>query len=58
MRKVLFDTNICIYREDHKILDERLQTMLKLLNAFGSMIVIHPLSIRELKSDWNKDRGK
>lgn len=49
MLKILLDTNLLIYREDHAIMDEKVLELTKILydsNRFK--IVIHPLTIEDL----------
>ncbi len=56
--RVLLDTNICIYREDHAILSNELQTMLRRISKSGAKALVHPLSKAELERDTNEDRRK
>ncbi|MDR2545844.1 MAG: hypothetical protein LBD03_10025 [Methanobrevibacter sp.] len=50
---VLLDTNIIIYREDNKIVDKELQQLLKVLNDPDYRLLVHPLSIKEIKNVLN-----
>ena len=54
--KVLFDTNVFIYREDDRVISENLQELLKILNATKAEIIIHPSSIKDLQRDFNERR--
>ena len=54
--RILIDTNIFIYREDDQPLSEDLQRLLRILNEVNVTILIHPLSIKELKKDKNEQR--
>jgi len=53
---VLLDTNIFILREDNKIIPQEIQTLLKILEKIKAEILIHPMSVRELKKDKNENR--
>ncbi|CEG11400.1 conserved hypothetical protein [groundwater metagenome] len=57
MTRILVDTNILIDREDLKKVSEGLQELLKILNETSNKIVIHPLSLEEIKNDKNAERG-
>lgn len=54
--RILIDTNIFIHREDSSIIPLNLRYLLKILNEFNIQIVIHPLSIQEIKRDKNLKR--
>ncbi len=54
--RILIDTNIFIYRENHKIILENLQKLLGILNESGEKIIIHPASISELRRDKDEKR--
>ncbi|RZB29151.1 MAG: hypothetical protein AEth_01483 [Candidatus Argoarchaeum ethanivorans] len=54
--RILFDTNIFIHREDDKVILDNLQHLLQILSKMKAEILIHPLSIQELKKDSNKER--
>jgi len=54
--RVLIDTNIIIYREDPEILTENLQFLMNTLNESENRIVVHPLSIEEIKKDPDEQR--
>lgn len=56
--RILTDTNIFIYREDDRPLSGELQRLLKILNGINATILIHPLSIEELKKDKDEKRQK
>lgn len=51
MKKVLLDTNLLIYREDHKIIDEKMLKLTKLLfDSNNFKLVVHPMTL----DDFNK----
>lgn len=54
--RILLDTNIIIYREDNKIIGEKLQQLLKTINTPEYHLLIHPLAINEIKRDKNEKR--
>ncbi|KZX16176.1 hypothetical protein MBCUT_10420 [Methanobrevibacter cuticularis] len=54
--RILLDTNIIIYREDNKLIDEKLQQLLKTINTPEYHLLIHPLAIKEIKGDKVVDR--
>jgi len=56
--RILFDTNIFIHREDDKVISNNLQSLLRTLSRMKTEILIHPLSINELKRDKDEERKK
>ncbi len=54
--RILLDTNIFIYREDPCCVPKNLQSLLRNLNKHNIAVLIHPLSIDELKGDPHKER--
>ncbi len=56
--RILFDTNILIYREDYKELPSEVAELFKLINTLRISLVIHPLSIQEIENDPNEERRK
>jgi len=56
--RILFDTNILIYREDYRELPSEVAELFKLINTLGISLVIHPLSIQEIENDPNEERRK
>jgi len=54
--RILFDTNIFIYREDDKVVSDNLRRLLQVLNKMKIETLIHPLSIQELNNDPNEER--
>jgi len=54
--RVLIDTNIFIYRENDHVLSNNMQKLLATLRKIGADILIHPLSLEDLKKDPNKER--
>lgn len=56
--RILLDTNIIIYREDPEVLAENLQFLMRTLNDEKKDIVVHHLSIEEIKKDPDENRRK
>ena len=56
--RILLDTNIFIYREDDHVLTDNMQKLLLTFQKIKAEILIHPLSVEELKKDKNKERQK
>jgi len=56
--RILLDTNIFILREDDKVISQELQDLLQVLGKIKTEILIHPLSIEELKRDKDESRRK
>lgn len=56
MARILIDTNIIIYREDLKKVPNDVQELLHTLNKTNHKVVIHPLSLEEIKKDKNTER--
>ena len=56
--RVLFDTNIIIYREDHTVLPASLQNLHKALNQSKVEIIVHPKSLVDIKRDSDEERRK
>ena len=56
MARILIDTNIIIYREDLKKVPDEVQELLRTLNKTNHKVVIHPLSLEEIKKDKNTER--
>ncbi len=54
--RVLIDTNIFIYREDDHVLSDSIQKLSIALQKARAEILIHSLSLRELKKDKDKER--
>jgi hypothetical protein len=54
--RVLLDTNILIYREDDHVLDRSVQDLMKALSSRSLIVIVHPSSIDDLKSDPNEER--
>jgi len=54
--RVLIDTNILIYREDDRVISENVQELLALLQKTGTTILIHPISVQDLKKDRDIER--
>ena len=49
--RVLLDTNIFIYRETDHIISYDLQQLLSVLNKIQTELLIHPLSLEEIRGD-------
>jgi hypothetical protein len=56
MIRFLIDTNICIHREDDKIIPDALSEFMRLANELNLQMVIHPLSLTELNRDQDAHR--
>ena len=54
--RIVIDTNIFIFREDHLVIPENLQKAIKILNESDNKILLHPLSSSEIKKDKNEER--
>ncbi len=54
--RLLIDTNIFIYREDYGVVPENLQRLIKILNDLGAHILVHPMSVEEIKRDEDAER--
>jgi predicted nucleic acid-binding protein len=54
--RILIDTNIFIYRENHAVIPDSLQKLISSLNKKNVKILIHPESIADLKRDQDETR--
>ena len=54
--RVLLDTNIFIYRETDHIISYDLQQLLSVLNKLKTELLIHPLSLEEIRRDQDTRR--
>ena len=55
--KILLDTNILILRENNHIIPDNVAQLMNLLNGLENCAInIHPLSIKEIQKDMNKER--
>lgn len=54
--RVLLDTNIFIYRENDHIISYDLQQLLSVLNKLKTELLIHPLSLEEIRGDQDTRR--
>jgi hypothetical protein len=54
--RILFDTNIFIYREDHHVVPEELQQLLKILSQIRAVPLVHPKSISDIDNDTDGAR--
>ena len=56
--RILIDTNILIYRENHHIISEALRDLLNKVNTLGFSAIIHPASVQDIKRDPDVGRGR
>jgi len=56
MSRILLDTNILILREDISKVPSEVQRLLRILGETRHRIVIHPLSLEEIKNDRDPER--
>ncbi|MCK4757506.1 MAG: hypothetical protein KAS67_03550 [Thermoplasmata archaeon] len=56
--RILLDTNIFIYREDDKVLNDSLQKLLSNLNKLKVELLVHPFSVDEIESDRDEKRRR
>jgi len=56
MPRVLLDTNILIYREDDRVISQAIQELLSVLQKAQAEILIHPLSLDDLRRDRDERR--
>lgn len=54
--RVLLDTNIFIYRETDHVISDDLQQLLSVLNKIKAELLVHPLSLEEIKRDRDAKR--
>jgi len=54
--RILIDTNIFIYRENHAVISDNLQKLILSLNKKDVKILVHPESIADLKRDQDETR--
>lgn len=54
--RILIDTNIFIYRENHDVVSDNLQKLILSLNKKDVKILVHPESIVDLKRDQDETR--
>ncbi len=55
--RILIDSNIIIYREDNYTILGNLQKLSKLLNSTSDLVIlIHPMSLEDIKRDKNEAR--
>ncbi len=55
-KRILFDTNIIIQREDPKVLSSDFIELNKIINDLNYKIFIHPLSIDDINRDRDEER--
>lgn len=55
---ILIDTNIFIYFEDYKVIDESFTKLYNLCNRFDHKFLIHPASIEDINNDKDTQRKK
>jgi hypothetical protein len=49
--RVLLDTNVLIFREDHSVVPAQLQSLLRILNTLRATLVLHPGSLQDINRD-------
>lgn len=54
--EVLLDTNILIHRESDAIVPESLRELERALNTEGHQLLVHPLSLQEIRQDPNEEQ--
>ena len=56
MPRVLLDTNLLIYREDDRVISQTIQELLSVLQRAQAEILIHPMSLEDLRRDRDEKR--
>jgi predicted nucleic acid-binding protein/GNAT superfamily N-acetyltransferase len=54
--KILFDTNVFIYREESALLPKSLRELERSLNESDHTVYMHPLSVEEVRNDPDDER--
>ncbi|MBN1800335.1 MAG: hypothetical protein JW891_02455 [Candidatus Lokiarchaeota archaeon] len=54
--RILIDTNILIARENHHIIEQELQTLLRVVQELKHETLVHPKSIEDVRRDPNEIR--
>lgn len=54
--RVLFDTNILIYREDHRVIPSDIQKLQRILSALKTQVLVHPGSTDDVNRDADRNR--
>lgn len=49
--RVLLDTNVLIFREDHSVMPAQLQNLLRILNTLRASLLLHPMSLLDINRD-------
>lgn len=49
--RVLLDTNVLIFREDHSVVPAQLQSLLRILNTLRASLLLHPGSLQDINRD-------
>jgi hypothetical protein len=55
--RILFDTNILIYREDHRVIPYDIQKLQRILSALKAQVLVHPGSTDDVSRDTDKGRS-
>ena len=56
MIKILLDTNLLIYREDHTVINDKILELTRILyDSNKYKIVVHPMTIQDLSHIKNSD---
>jgi predicted nucleic acid-binding protein len=56
--RILLDTNIIILRENHKVIQEDLQILMRVIQKLDYKILLHPKSIEDINRDSDDYRRK
>lgn len=54
--RILIDTNILIYREDDHVLSKDMQKLLATIQKIGAELLVHPMSVEDVKRDHDTKR--
>ena len=54
--RILIDTNILIYREDDHVLSKDMQKLLVTIQKIGAELLVHPMSVEDVKRDHDTKR--
>ncbi len=54
--RVLLDTNVFIFREDHAVVPAELQRLLRILSTLRASVLLHPMSLQDINRDSKDQR--